>query len=356
MVPILVGSLSRYSGKSVVCVGLALRFRKDNFRTGYFRPIGLFPTHVDDVLSCEDAVFFKKALELDDALSDICPVVMTDGLLQRSMRGEARGVMKEVLTGFEVVSQDKDIVVVGALGNLHHGRVLGCATIDLAHEIGAKVIMVDRCDMDNETADGFLHVKDQLGDMLIGGVINRLRPDAMDEFQETVRPYLEREGIPILAVLPEDPVLGATTVGQLLTVLDGDLLCGEDKLDELVEAVSVGAMSADAALRYFRRVRNKAVITGGDRSDIQLAALETSTKCLILTGDQYPSERIVARAEESGVPVMVVKLDTMTTVDQFDSAVGQLTVRNMKKVERAAAMLESAVDFDRVYGAVGLRH
>ena len=36
----------------------------------------------------------------------------------------------------------------------------------------------------------------------------------------------------------------------------------------------VGAMSVESALSYFRRKPNKAVITGGDRADIQLAALE----------------------------------------------------------------------------------
>jgi BioD-like phosphotransacetylase family protein len=39
----------------------------------------------------------------------------------------------------------------------------------------------------------------------------------------------------------------------------------------------VGAMSAENALSYFRRKAHKVVITGGDRPDIQLAALETST-------------------------------------------------------------------------------
>lgn len=49
----------------------------------------------------------------------------------------------------------------------------------------------------------------------------------------------------------------------------------------MVEHLMIGAMDVDSALTYFRRKPNKAVITGGDRPDIQLAALETSTKCTI---------------------------------------------------------------------------
>ena len=58
-------------------------------------------------------------------------------------------------------------------------------------------------------------------------------------------------------------------------------------------------------MTYFRRKPNKAVITGGDRADIQLAALETSTRCLILTGNLYPSPAVLNRAEELCVPVLL---------------------------------------------------
>ncbi len=40
------------------------------------------------------------------------------------------------------------------------------------------------------------------------------------------------------------------------------------------------------------RGENMAVITGGDRTDLQLAALETSTTCLILTGSISPDPLI----------------------------------------------------------------
>ena len=98
------------------------------------------------------------------------------------------------------------------------------------------------------------------------------------------------------------------------------MLCAGDKLDQLAEHFSIGAMNVDAALRFFRRVPNKAVITGGDRADIQLAALQTSTRCLILTGDLYPNERILTRAEEMGVPVVLVSQDTSTVAANLRAA------------------------------------
>ena len=65
------------------------------------------------------------------------------------------------------------------------------------------------------------------------------------------------------------------------------------------------AVSASTGKKVLlRKARNKAVITGGDRADIQLAALETSTKCIVLTGDLYPNAIILARAQECGVPIV----------------------------------------------------
>jgi len=74
-------------------------------------------------------------------------------------------------------------------------------------------------------------------------------------------------------------------------------------------------MTAEAALSRFRKQINKAVITGGDRTDIQLAALETSTTCLILTGNLHPSPLIVKQAEEFGVAILLVPLNTIETVE-----------------------------------------
>jgi BioD-like phosphotransacetylase family protein len=116
----------------------------------------------------------------------------------------------------------------------------------------------------------------------------------------------------------------------------------------------VGAMSVESALAYFRRKPNKAVITGGDRPDIQLAALETSTKCLILTGNLQPNPIIVRRAEDVGVPMVLVRQDTLTTVEKIERFFGKTRFHQEKKVERFEEMLADRFDFARLYQALGL--
>jgi BioD-like phosphotransacetylase family protein len=125
-------------------------------------------------------------------------------------------------------------------------------------------------------------------------------------------------------------------------------------LDDLVERFSIGAMNFEGALRYFRKIRSKAVITGGDRPDIQLAALETDTRCLILTGNLYPNETIIAKAEERNVPIMVVQRDTYSVVEQVEDIMSRLRIRDERKINRAIQLVDEEFDFALLYERLGI--
>jgi BioD-like phosphotransacetylase family protein len=116
----------------------------------------------------------------------------------------------------------------------------------------------------------------------------------------------------------------------------------------------IGAMNVSSALKHFRKQRNKAVITGGDRADIQLAALETSTRALILTGDMYPNAQIITRAEDAGVPIIVVHYDTAEAVEKCEDLMGHLSLHSPKKIERVKEIFSTCVDWKRLKADCGL--
>jgi BioD-like phosphotransacetylase family protein len=221
-------------------------------------------------------------------------------------------------------------------------------------ETKAKTILIDKATYTSPSVDGCLRAKDQLGDLLAGVVFNRLKPRRKEYVERTIAPYLESRGIPVLGIIAEDPVLGAVPVRAIAESLGAKILCCEDKLDELVERLMIGAMNMDTAIRHFRRTPNKAVITGGDRADIQLAALETSTKCLILTGDLYPNDVILGRAQEKNVPVLVVRSDTLQAVEQCESLFGHLSLNSLQKIHRVSEVVDTEFSFSRLYKALGL--
>ena len=342
-----IGSTVGNSGKTMITIGLAPALQESGYKVGFFKPLGKQPTMVGGKVVDADAQFLKEALHLAEPLEQICPVVVTQDLFFRALHGDAGDVPSRIQKAFDAVSAGKDVVLMGGAGTLADGGFLGVPTLTLVKDYKAPVLLVDP--YHNEVCiDCILMAREMLGDALMGVVLNRVTPQALPEVEQIVVPYLASKGIEVLGVIPLDRLLDAVTVRQLVEILQGKVVCGEAALDEFVERFSVGAMDTGAALSYFQRLPNKAVITGGNRADIQLAALETSTRCLVLTGDQMPNQIIIARAREAGVPIVVVSHDTLTTVEKLEAVLGRIRIREAPKVRRAQELLRERLNHRRI--------
>ena len=165
-------------------------------------------------------------------------------------------------------------------------------------------------------------------------------------------PFLESRGIEVFGAVPQETDLAGVSVADLADELGADTLT-DIETDAVVERFLVGAMGGDEALRYFRRARDAAVITGGDRSDIHTAALEASgVKCLILTGGHRPSPAILGRAAEADTPVLQINTDTLTAVERAESVVRSGRTRDRRTVETMADLLTERVDVGALIGDV----
>lgn len=355
MIPIFIASVSPFAGKNLICLGLGLKFKSDGYRVGYFKPVGLSPVLVDGVLTDEDAVFLSKTLDVNEPPQAICPVVLTEDLVIRMTQGEELNIRQKTMTAFNQASTGQDVMISRGLGRLSSGTCLLFSELDFIKTSNAKAIFVDKFQPGIDTLDGFFYASRMLGDQLLGVVFNMVPAAKITYVRETLIPFLNKNGITTLGVVQKDPILSAVPIREIVTALSGKVLCCNDKLDELVEHFMVGAMNMESALRYFRKIHNKAVITGGDRSDIQLAALETPTKCLILTGELYPDASILGRAQEAGVPVVVVRADTATAVEVCDGLSGYVSLHSKSKVQRAAEVVERELDFKTIYERLGMK-
>ena len=69
----------------------------------------------------------------------------------------------------------------------------------------------------------------------------------------------------------------------------------------------------------------------------------------------FPSEIILAQAEERHVPVMVVKDDTLSTVEKTERVFGRIRVRDSRKMNRAIELVDQNIDYSNLYKKLGLR-
>lgn len=343
---ILVVSSERYSGKSSIVVGLALELRDRGFTVGYMKPVGAYPIKIGTQKVDEDAYFVREALGLKDAeLSDVSPYFLTWDTLTRYMRKLPGNPQARVEQSYKKLSEGKDVMLLEGAQNFLHGRILGLSALEVSNLLDAKVLLLDTFN-EELSVDRILSAQDFFGNKFLGVILNWVPPRRVEFTKNLLARYMSQKGINVFGSIPQDRLLRSITVNDLANSLNGKIICAQDKGDELIESMMVGAMGQDQALRLFRKQANKVVVTGGDRSDIQLAALETPTKALILTGGHRPSPLVLGQAEEIGVPVIIVDYDTATTVEMVEAAIGHQKVHSPKKIERIRGFIRDGLDLD----------
>jgi len=352
-----VTSVERYSGKTATCLALGKRFQADGYNVGYLKPLSLQPWRMKGIVADEDAAFVKEVLGLTAEPWELSPVVVTpDFLYEYLSNHEEMNLIETVRKACErIACAEMDVMLLEGGGSLREGYVVGLPTPKVAKTFGSDALVLVKYRDEIRVLDDALAARTRLGDLLCGIIINRVPEDALGFVTGMAVPYLERQGIAVLGVLPEVRGLEALTVAEIVESLKAKVLTEHYNPEALVETLTVGAMTAEAALRVFRQQANKAVITGGDRTDIQLAALETATTCLILTGNLQPSPLIVKQADEFGVAVLLVHTSTIETVEAIERIFGKTRLGQTAKLQLFEALLAEHANLNRLYQILDLK-
>lgn len=356
MKPLYIASVEHYSGKTALCLGIGRRFQEDGYRVGYLKPLSLQPWIVEGHVADEDAAFVKKVFGLEAEPWELSPLVVNTEFLQERLKtSDEINLIEQIKTACLKAQEGKDILILEGGGSMREGYIVGVPTPDLPPVLDSRALLIVRYRDDVRVLDDALASKSRLGEALMGIVINRVPAQAEAFVNYTVVPYLERHQIPVYGVLPEERNLAALSVGEITDALGAEVITRYYRPQSLVENLVVGAMTAETALGKFRQFSHKAVITGGDRTDIQLVALETSTTCMILTGNIHPSPLVVRQAEEFGVAILLAPRNTMEVIEIIDRIYGKTRLAHPAKLRQFQVVLNNHLDFTRLYRDIGLK-
>lgn len=220
--------------------------------------------------------------------------------------------------------------------------------------IDAKVLEVIPYSLDLSVGK-LARCQQQWGDRFAGVIINKCPRYMVHEINHTFVPSLESEGITCFGIIPEDRRLLGVTVKQIADHLGGRFVGREESIAGLVEHFMVGSMGLDPGEYYFSQRERKAVIVRGDRPDLQMAALNTITSCLVLTKGVEPIEYVRYEAEQEQVPIMVVETDTQDTMKNLESLIESAAFDHSLKLERYEQLLKCCADFQRILGLFGVK-
>jgi hypothetical protein len=350
-------SIEPFSGKTAVCLALGRKFKREGYNVGYFKPLSTQPWEpVPGRTVDEDADFVRRTLELEEPTEDLIGVLLTPSLAREMRCGCAdRDLMPEVKEAYEKVKPGKDIMLVEGGGSLREGLSMGLDPRTVTEALDLQALAIIRYHNRVNQGDDCIAAYNHLYDTLMGTMVNAVPKSEQKLSEKICTPCLEKQNIRVLGTIPFQEELQAISVGELAEVLKADFLAMPDRRDVLIERFVVGAMGVDQALPRIRRVPGaKAVITGGDRSDMQLVALETATRCLILTGNLRPMPEVIRRAEEIGVPVLLVRQNTLEAVESIERVFGKTRLGQESKLKQFESLFAENFDFERLYELIGL--
>ncbi len=346
-----VASPSRLAGKSTLIISLAQLALEKGLRVGYFKPISGFcvPNPRGELVD-EDAETMREILGLKTSL-ELCPFKICGGsFLEYFWSEDGSRFRDSILESYKEASAENDLMLIEGAQTLSTGSFLGCQAPRLAKLFNAEFILVLRYEGDF-VVDEALHARDYCehwGVKVSGVVLNRVEENRLKLARGIVKPMLEKEGLKTLGIMPEDRVLSSLSVREVYESIGGELIAGKRGLENPVETVLIGAMTPESAIQYFRRVRNELIITGGDRTDIVLAALEAGASGIILTGNLRPSVKVLPRADELKIPMIIVPQDTYTTLQMIQKIVGKIRPGDKTRIAAARKLVQENVDWETI--------
>lgn len=350
---LLIGSTESYSGKSATVLGLSYQLQQKGLDITYGKPLGTSLSEFEGSVVEEDVQFIGNSLNLPSNRIAPTMLALNEVAIQKRLRGEDKTDYRASLAQQYLQISRGDLVLLEGPGDLSEGNLFDLSLLQVADVVDAAVLLVCRY-KSLLSVEALLSAKQRVGDRLIGVVLNDIPLAQIEAVDTQLRPFLEQQNIPVLGMLPKNDLLRSVSVGELVNQLNAEVLCRSDRLDLMVESLAIGAMNVNSAVKYFRKRRNMAVVTGGDRVEIQQAALETSTQCLILTGQLPPPPFILNRAEELEIPILSVDLDTLTTVEIVDRTFGQVRVHEPIKVQCISQLMAEHFDINRLLSQLGL--
>lgn len=147
----------------------------------------------------------------------------------------------------------------------------------------------------------------------------------------------------VIAVLAEDRTLAAPSVRDIGAALRGKWLAEADTAGS-IDRVMIGTVASDAASPYFGARIRKCVVTRYDKTDIQLAALNTDTDLLVLTGGGQPSPYLIDRVAgyRDDISVLLAEEDTVEAMRAIEALYATSRFEGQGKLERAVELLDAA--------------
>lgn len=352
---IYITTIESNSGKSLVSLGLLRMMLNKSSKVGYFRPIinkgknSAFDDHTNTAIK-----YFNLDIKYED-----CYTYEQSEIVALLSEGKSDEIIQKIINHYKKLEAEYDYVLIEGSDFSGDG---GFTEVDvnlmIAKNLGVPVLIVgagngkkkqDFVNTMQLTYKSFIK-KDVA---VIGLIANKIEVDELDFISQELKKTTPSE-VPI-DVIPNINFLANPTVKEVVEILNGKVLFGQQFLDNSIESFSTGAMQLR---NYLTRIKeNSLVITPGDRADIILGALQANASTnypkisgIILTGDLLPEDSILKLIDgvQATVPIIAVSGGTFDVSNKIGAVNPKIYVSNRKKILLALDTFDTYVDVNRL--------
>ena len=375
---IYITSTEGLSGKSTIVLGVIDALTRSIPRVGVFRSIARSTAERDYVL---EMLLDHIGVDLDyeEAV----------GVTYDEVRADPDAALSKIVERFKAVEAKCDaVVIVGSdFTDVGSTSELGY-NARIAANLGAPVLVVlnGRADQGDRLGMSVARTPEQLGQLmslaltdisyqraeLFAVITNRADPARLREINAAVHAVVvdapaadgTREAPVGVWSIPEDVLLVAPAVRDIMIRVDGRLLRGDEELltREVLDVVVAG-MSLNNILP--RLTDGAIVIVPADRTEVLLGLLLANSSGTfpsiagILLNGPFPLppavEELMAGLDSS-LPIVQTDLDTYDTAVRVMGSRGRLAAGSQRRYDRALALFEQNVDTEEFTRALGLAH
>ena len=339
------------NGKSVVVLALMEHLAGHGRRTGFFRPVIRSEEGRDSLIHL---IHTRYMLEFPYEAMYGCTIETARTLITEGRTNELYGLILEKYKALEkqcdfILSVGTDYTGVSdALEfdiNVDIANHLGCLVLPVVKGQGRKAHQLA------VFTRALLKTLQERNCSILAAIVNRVLPEEIDGVQEELKES-RKDDVPVY-VVPEHPVLGKPTIGEIASALDAEWISrDDDALEREVLHYKVAAMELPNFLDHLED--GSLIITPGDRSDMILGSILSDTSDayprmagLLLSGNLKPApqvQRLIEGLHTAAVPVFMVGTDTFAAATNASKVRAMIAPESKRKIAAALGVVEAHVD------------
>ena len=353
---IYVAASSQHVGKTTSTLGLVSNYLHKDINVGYCKPVG--QKFLRDTLVDKDTLLFADLINFDIKPEHHSPVVLPSSTVTDLIKHpDDNDFEQRILNAKKHLNDTHELTIYEGTGHPGVGSVAGLSNARVAKLLDAGVIMIVEGGI-GSTID-MLHMCTSLFREekvpLIGVIINKVRTDKLEKVREYLTIWLERQGIPLLGIMPYDERLAYPLMSTVAASIKATVEFHDHKLDNRVENMLAGSLVDVKELKTFQnllliasiRTINRAIKKVRSFSELK-GVKDCPLSGVIVTGVGDLDAESLDYIKENQLPLLRTNLDTYGAVLKISRIEVKINRHTPWKVNRAIELIKSNVDLDSV--------